>query len=136
MKMNPYLTFDGQCEEAFTFYAKVLDGKIDAMMPFKGTPAEGHVAPEARDKIMHAGLSFDGGVLMGTDAPPQYRKPMQGMSVSLQFTDPAKAEQVFAALSEGATVTMPLAETFWALRFGALTDRFGTPWMINCEKPV
>jgi PhnB protein len=136
MKMNPYLTFDGQCEEAFKFYADVLDGKIDAIMPFKGTPAEEHMPPESRDKVMHASLTFEGGVLMGTDAPPAYRKPMQGMSVSLQLTDPQEAERLFTALAEGGTVTMPMEETFWALRFGAVTDRFGTPWMINCDKPA
>jgi PhnB protein len=136
MKMNPYLTFDGQCEEAFKFYADVLHGKIDAIMPFKGTPAEEHMPAESRDKVMHASLTFEGGVLMGTDAPPAYRKPMQGMSVSLQLTDPQEAERLFTALAEGGTVTMPMEETFWALRFGAVTDRFGTPWMINCDKPA
>lgn len=136
MKMNPYLTFDGTCEEAFTFYAKVLDGKIDAMMPFKGTPAEEHVPAESRDKIMHASMTFSGGVLMGTDAPPQYRRPMQGMSVSLQLTDPKAAERLFAKLAEGGAINMPMEETFWAARFGAVTDRFGTPWMVNCDKPA
>jgi PhnB protein len=136
MKMNPYLTFDGQCEEAFKFYADVLGGKIDAIMPFKGTPAEEHMPPESRDKVMHASMTFGGGVLMGTDAPPAYRKPIQGMSVSLQLTDPQEAERLFTALAEGGTVTMPMEETFWALRFGAVTDRFGTPWMINCDRPA
>jgi len=136
MKMNPYLTFDGQCEEAFKFYADVLGGKIDAIMPFEGTPAEEHMPPESRGKVMHASLTFEGGVLMGTDAPPAYRRPMQGMSVSLQLTDPQEAERLFEALAEGGTVKMPMEETFWALRFGAVTDRFGTPWMINCDKPA
>jgi PhnB protein len=136
MKMNPYLTFDGQCEEAFKFYADVLGGKIDAIMPFKGTPAEEHMPPESRNKVMHASLTFEGGVLMGTDAPPAYRKPVQGMSVSLHLTDPQEAERLFTALAEGGTVTMPMEETFWALRFGAVTDRFGTPWMVNCDKPA
>ena len=136
MKMNPYLTFDGQCEEAFKFYAEVLGGKIDAIMPFKGTPAEEHMPPESRDKVMHASLTFEGGVLMGTDAPPAYRRPMQGMSVSLHLPDPQEAERLFTALAEGGTVTMPMEETFWAQRFGAVTDRFGTPWMINCDRPA
>jgi len=136
MKMNPYLTFDGKCEEAFKFYAKVLNGKIEGIMPFKGTPAEEHVPADQRDKVMHASLAFEGGVLMGTDAPPQYRRPMQGMSVSLQVTDPKEAERLFSAFAEGGTVNMPMEETFWATRFGAVTDRFGTPWMINCDKPA
>jgi PhnB protein len=74
-------------------------------------------------------------VLMGSDAPPQYFQPMQGFSVTLVIQDPAEAERVFRALAEGGTVRMDIQETFWAQRFGMLVDRFGTPWMINCERP-
>jgi len=136
MKINPYLTFDGRCEEAFKFYERVLGGKIEAMMPHKGTPAEGHVPPEWHDKIMHAYLKVGEFVLMGSDAPPQYFQKPQGFSVSLQVKEPEAAERVFSALAEGGTVRMPLEETFWAARFGMLVDRFGTPWMVNCDKPA
>ncbi|MGH6926402.1 MAG: VOC family protein [Propylenella sp.] len=132
MRINPYLTFDGRCQEAFKFYARVLGGKIEAMMPHKGTPAEGHVPPEWRDKIMHAFLKVGDFELMGSDAPPQYFQKPQGFSVSLQIPDPKEAERVFSALAEGGTVRMPLEKTFWAEKFGMLTDRFGTPWMVNC----
>jgi PhnB protein len=73
-------------------------------------------------------------ILMGSDAPPDRYKPMQGFSVTLGIDEPAEADRVFHALSEGGSVTMPIQETFWARRFGMLVDRFGTPWMINCEK--
>jgi PhnB protein len=136
MKANTYLTFDGNCAEAFKVYEKVLGGKIVAMMPHKGTPAEAHVPAEWRDKIMHARLVFGDNVLMASDAPPGRFDKMQGFSVTLVTHNPAEAERLFNALAEGAAITMPLGETFWALKFGMLTDRFGTPWMINCEKPA
>lgn len=135
MKLNPYLTFPGTCEQAFKAYHKILGGEIVAMMPHEGTPAEEHASPEWRKKIIHARLLVDGVALMGSDAPPDRFEPMQGFSVTLNIKEPAEAERVFGALAEGGTVRMPLAETFWATKFGMLTDRFGTPWMINCEKP-
>ena len=135
MQMNPYLTFKGQCEVAFKFYEKVLGGKIVAMMPHEGTPAADHVPAEWRGKIMHARLVLDDDrVLMGSDAPPGMQEEMKGFSVTLGVDKPAEAERIFHALAEDGTVRMPIQETFWATRFGMLTDRFGTPWMINCEK--
>ena len=136
MSLNPYLKFNGCCEEAFNFYAKALGGKIDTIFTFAGTPAEQHAPPEWGKKIMHAKLVIGDAVLMGTDTPPGMFKPMQGMSVAYHVAEPAEAERVFAALSDGASITMPIAETFWARRFGMLVDRFGTPWMINCDKPM
>lgn len=134
MPINPYLTYDGRCEEAFKFYEQVLGGKITALMRFEGSPGESMVPAEWGSKVMHASLVVGDNVLMASDAPPDQFKPMQGFSVSFQVDDPAEAERVFNALAEGATVTMPIAETFWAERFGMLTDRFGTPWMVNCDK--
>jgi PhnB protein len=137
MKMNPYLTFDGRCEAAFKFYEKALGGKIDAMMTAVGTPMEKQVAPEWRDKIMHARMTVGGTVLMGSDAPPERREPMKGFTVTLNIDEPVEADRVFAALSVNASeVSMPIQETFWARRFGMVVDQFGTPWMINCEKPM
>ena len=137
MKLNPYLTFSGQCEMAFKFYEKTLGGKIEAMMTAEGTPMEQHVTPDWRTKIMHARLTVGDTVLMGSDAPPGRQEPMKGFSVTLNIDEPAEAERVFLGLSEKAqSVTMPIQETFWARRFGMLTDQFGTPWMINCEKPM
>jgi PhnB protein len=134
MQVNSYLTFDGRCEAAFKFYEKVLGGKIEAMIPHAGTPAEEHVPPEWRSKIMHARLTVGDDVLMGSDAPPGMFEDPKGFSVALQFKDPADAERVYHALADGGTVRMPIQQTFWAARFGMLVDRFGTPWMINCEQ--
>jgi PhnB protein len=136
MQMNPYLTFDGRCEAAFKFYEKVLGGKIVAMMSHEGTPSADHVAPEWRSKIMHARLMLGDVALMGSDAPPDHYEPTKGISVTLGIDDPAEAERVFHALAEKGTVKMPIQKTFWAARFGMLTDQFGTPWMINCEQPA
>jgi len=133
MQLNPYLTFNGQCETAFKFYETCLGGKIEAMFRHTGTPAEQHVPPEWRDKIMHARLAVNGQVLMGSDAPPDHYKEPKGFSVSLQFKDVREAERVFNALAENGKVGMPLQQTFWAARFGTLVDRFGIPWMINGE---
>jgi PhnB protein len=134
MRVNPYLTFNGNCEEAFKFYAKVLNAKIDAMVPHAGTPAEEHVSPEWRSKIMHACMSIGDTKLMASDASSEHFDESKGISVALHPKTPAEAERIFSALSEGGTVKMPIQETFWATRFGMLTDRFGTPWMINCDK--
>jgi len=132
--ISPYLHFNGDCEAAFKFYEKCLGAKIEAMFPHEGTPAAEHVPPEWRRKIMHASLAVGGQFLMGSDAPPEHYQKPQGFSVTLGIEDVAEAERVFHALEEKGTVQMPLQETFWALRFGMLVDRFGIPWMVNCGK--
>ncbi len=134
MQLNPYLTFNGQCEAAFKFYERALGAKIEAQMTFAGTPAEQQVPAEWRNKIIHARLTIGDQVLMGSDAPPDRYQPPKGISISLNMKDPKEAEQRFNALAEKGTVQMPIQETFWAARFGAVTDQFGIPWMINCEK--
>jgi PhnB protein len=134
MQMNPYLLFQGTCEEAFKFYEQCLGGKIDAMIPHAGTPAEQQVPAEWRNKIMHAKMTVNGQALMASDAPPGHQENFGGFSLSLNFSDAAEAERIFAALADGGSVRMPIQKTFWALRFGMLVDRFGVPWMVNCEK--
>src|SRR6185437_7635031 len=135
MPLNPYLLFNGQCEAAFKFYERCFSGKIEAMMRHAGTPAEQGVPPEWRDKILHARISLGGGVLMGSDAPPEHYEKPQGFSVAVEVKTPAEAERLFEALSEHGSVRMPLQQTFVAARFGMLVDQFGIPWMINCEQP-
>ena len=134
MLCNPYLVFNDNCEQAFKFYEKVLGGKIIAMTTFGETPGGEQQEPGFRDKIMHARMEFGGNTLMASDSPASYFEPTKGMSVALNVDSPEDAERIFEAFSEGAEIKMPLQETFWAVRFGMLTDRFGTPWMINCEK--
>ena len=136
MQWNPYLNFNGDCQEAFKYYERVLGGKIVAMMSHADMPAEAQAQtpPEWKNKIMHARLMVGDQVLMGSDAPSGQFEKAQGMSVALQVDDPNEAERIFAALADNGTVRMPIQPTFWAIRFGMLTDRFGIPWMVNCEK--
>jgi PhnB protein len=135
MQINSYLLFTGQCEEAFKSYEKLLGGKIGFITTYAESPGADQVPPEWRGKIMHARMTTPGGVLMGSDPPPGRQAKPQGFSVSVSVDDPAEAERIYNGLAEGAiAVTMPIQETFWARRFGMLTDRFGIPWMVNCEK--
>jgi len=134
MQLNPYLIFNSQCEAAFNYYAKHLNGKIEMMMRFGDSPAAADVPEHAKQDVIHARMTINGQVLMGSDAgkPEHYAKP-QGFSVSINTSSIDEAERIFKALADGGTVQMPIQQTFWAIRFGMLTDRFGTPWMVNCE---
>ena len=135
MKLNIYLTFDGQCRAAFEFYQRRLGGEIMAMLPFGDSPMCDEVPESVRDKIMHACLVVDGQMLMGSDTTPEHPyEGINGSHIAIHVDSPEEAERLFAALAEDGTVVMPLAETFWALRFGMLVDQFGVPWMINCSK--
>jgi PhnB protein len=131
-----YLSFDGQCEAAFKHYEKILGGKILMMARYADAPAEAGVqqTPETANRIMHARLQVGERFLMGGDAPPQFASKPQGFCVSIQVDDPAEAEHIFRGLGEGGVIQMPIGETFWARRFGMLIDKFGTPWMVNCER--
>lgn len=135
MRVNPHLVFKGNCEEAFRFYEKCLGGKVVMKMTFGESPMASHVPPDMKDKIIHLSFSIGDQTIAGADAPPdRYRTP-QGFTVTLDIDDSAEADRVFAALSDkAAAIDMPIQETFWAKRFGMLTDQFGTPWMINCSK--
>lgn len=133
MQLGPLLLFDGQCEEAFRVYEKYLNGKVEAIMPFEGTPAARQVPAEWRKKIIHARMAVGDQILMGSDAPPgRYQKP-QGFFVSLQVAKPDEVEQIFQELAENGRILMPVQQTFWAARFGMVIDRFGIPWSVNCE---
>jgi PhnB protein len=134
MQLNPYLNFNGQCEAAFKFYEQCLGGKVEAMLPWEGSPVTEQVPSEWLHKIMHAEIRLGDQVLMGADAmPEQYEEP-KGCSVTLNLDDSAKAERIFQALAENGTVQMPMQQTFWAIRFGMVVDQFGIPWMINCSR--
>ena len=136
MQVSPYLSFNGDCEEAFTFYQKAIGGTRGMTNHFGGSPMASHVPPNWHDKVMHTTLSIGNTTLMGSDAPPGMQESPKGFSVSLVIDEAGEAERVFAALSEGGTVRMPMEKTFWAERFGMLVDRFGIPWLINCEGSV
>ena len=133
MQMNPYLSFGGDCEAAFRFYERTLGAQVGSIFRYSGSPMSGDVPATWSDKVMHGSLTLGGQVLMGGDvAPDRYEAP-KGFSLSLQMKDAAEAERIFQELAEGGRVSMPLEKTFWAARFGALVDRFGVPWQVNCE---
>lgn len=130
MKLNPYLTYDGQCREAFDHYQRILGGTVE-MMTHGDSPVCDEIPSAWHDRIMHACLVAGDNMLMGSDAPPQHFEQPAGFAVALAFDEPAEAERVFHALAEGGVVRMPMQETFWAARFGMVTDRFGIPWVVN-----
>jgi PhnB protein len=134
VKLQSHLAFDGQCAAAFKFYEQRLAGKITFQMTYQESPMAEQVPPEWRNKILHASIQLGDSVLMGADAPPGRYKAPEGISMSLSVENPREAERIFEALAEKGKITMPLGETFWALRFGMLVDQFGIPWMVNCEK--
>lgn len=132
--MNPYLNFNGNCREALGHYQQVLGAKLLFQHTWAESPMADQMPEGQGDAIMHATLQFpDGSLLMAADYPPADFKPMQGFSLSVNAASVEEAERLFAGLSEGGVVTMPLEPTFWAERFGMCTDRFGTSWMVNCE---
>jgi PhnB protein len=132
MQVNPYLFYDGNCEAALKFYAKVLGARIDTMLTYEGGPAEMPIPPEWKKKVMHARITIDGEVLMASDAPPGNFHQPQGFAVSLQVEDPADAERRFKALAEGGAINMAFGKTFFSKGFGMCVDQFGMPWMVNC----
>ena len=136
MQTVPHLHFRGNCREAFNFYAETFGGRIAFAMTYGESPAAAQTPPEVRDQIIHARLEFGNHAVMGCDAPGErYQKP-QGFNVLATVPELPEAERVFAALARDGTVAMPFGPTFWAHGFGMCTDRFGVPWMVNCEKPL
>lgn len=141
MKIHAYLFFDGQCADAMNFYAQSLGGEL-SLMRFGDNPDYGNeVSAEHRERILHACLMVGDEVLMASDTMPDQGcggasevQGIKGCSMSLQVGSIAEAERVYAALVVGGQAQMPLQQTFWAVRFGTLEDRFGVSWMVNCEK--
>jgi PhnB protein len=132
VKPSISLSFDGQCEAAFRFYEQCLGGKITFLLTWRDSPMARDAPPEWGAKILHASLRVGDMVLAGADTQG-YERP-RGFAVLLGLSDAMDAERIYNALAEDGTVTVPLQETFWALRYGWVTDRFGIPWAINCEK--
>ena len=133
MEMNPYLSFKGDCEAAFTLYARCLGGQLGAIFRYVGTPLANQVPADWSDKIMHGSLRVGDQVLMGGDVVPEQYEEAKGFSLSLQIKSTADAERIFHELAKEGKVVMPLEKTFWAERFGMVVDRFGIPWLINCD---
>jgi PhnB protein len=136
MQINPYLSFNGQCEDAFRCYERVFGGQLGAIFRYAGSPMAEQVPSDWQNKVMHISLTVGSVVLNGADAmPEQYEEP-KGFSLSLNLTSTADAERIFDELARGGRVVMALEKTFWAARFGQLVDRFGISWAINCDEPT
>jgi len=138
MQIVSYLFFKNSAAEAFDFYAKCLGGKVTMKVTMGEMPGTENLPAEARNLIAHVRLEAGNAILMGSDwcgPTPDPYPGIHGNAVSVSVDEPAEAERLFKALSEAGKVTMPIAETSWALRFGMFTDRYGAPWMINCNRP-
>jgi len=130
--VQPYLFFGGRCEEAIEFYRKALNAEVVMIARFKDAPERQPGLPECfEDKIMHATLRIGDTMVMASDGRCEGEPNFEGFSLSINVADEAEAERVFASLSEGGLVTMPLEKTFWAPKFGMLQDRFGVGWMVS-----
>ena len=130
-QLNTYLFFDGNCADAMRFYERTLGGKL-SLMTHAESPMAAQTPPGSANRILHARLDFDGGMLMASDSMVgQPYEGMKGFSLSLIYPTAAEGRRMFDALAPGGHVIMPMEKTFWAEGFGMLVDRFGTPWMVN-----
>lgn len=134
MKIEPYLFFNGRCEEAINFYKEALGAEVTMLMRISESPQAhpaGTLPPGSDNKIMHAALQIGDTIVMMSDGRCAGELNFQGVTLSLGVSDTAQAERYFSALSHGGTINMPLERTFYAALFGMVSDRFGVPWMVN-----
>ena len=138
MQLIAYLNFAGNAREAMDFYAQALGGRVTQRFTYGESPMAEECGPDAADHVMHSQVEIPSkagtAMLMGADGPPPH--DAGSTSVNIVADSAQEAERVFAALSAGGTVQVPIAETFWAERFGVLVDKFGKPWLVNCLKPM
>jgi len=130
MDVQPYLFFDGRCEEAMAFYQQALGAKQIMMMRFKDAPDQSMVPPGGGERVMHARLDIGGSALLLSDGSGQGAANFQGFALTITAADPADAKRIFNALADGGQVRMPLDKTFFSPAFGMLADRFGVSWMV------
>ena len=135
MKLHTYLNYGGNCEQAFRFYEQHLGGKITMMMTHDQQPNAKDVPPAWKNAILHARMNIGETELLGADVPPERFQPMRSAYLSLTVSSIADAERIYALLSDGGQIFMPMEETFFAFRFAMLRDKFGTSWMILHERP-
>jgi len=130
MQVQPYLFFDGRCDEALEFYKDKLGAKVGMLMRFKDAPDQSMVAPGAREKVMHAQVQIGDTTVLASDGRCLGRPNFQGFALTISANSEAEAETTFAALADGGQVTMPLAKTFFSPKFGMCADKFGIGWMV------
>jgi PhnB protein len=132
MQIQPYLFFDGRCEEAIEFYRDAVGAEVTMLMRFKENPeaTAGCMPPGAEDKVMHASLRIGDATVLASDGRCTGQPSFQGFALSLTASDADEAERMFAALGNGGQVQMPMAKTFFSPRFGMVADRFGVSWMV------
>jgi PhnB protein len=130
MQVQPYLNFDGRCEEALDFYRGALGAEVTMLMRYKESPEPAMVSPGSEDKVMHASFRVGEATVMASDGRCKGQSSFQGISLALTAPDDAEAERRFAALADGGQVQMPLTRTFFSSRFGMVADRFGVSWMV------
>jgi PhnB protein len=133
MLVEPYLFFDGKCEEALEFYRRTIGAEVTALLRWKDSPDPQMAMPGASDKVMHARLRIGDTMVMASDGRCQGKPEFQGFALSLTAADIAEADRLFAALGDGGQVQMPLSETFFSPRFGMVADRFSVSWMVYVE---
>ena len=131
MKTSVHLGFTGKCDEAFSYYEKVFGTKRQMTMKYSDAPAGTPVPPDSKDLVMHTSMPVGSIILMGADAPPGRGTPIGGFQICLEDADDATLRRLFAALSDGGSVMMPLEKTFWSPLFGMCTDKFGVGWMLT-----
>jgi PhnB protein len=132
-QVQPYLFFDGKCEEALDFYKSALGAKVDMMMRFRESPdpvPPGMCAPNSDDKVMHAAFRVGETLIMASDGMAGGKPEFKGFSLSVTAKDEAEADRLFAALGKGGQVQMPMGKTFFSPRFGMVADKFGVGWMV------
>jgi PhnB protein len=134
MKLLTYLNYGGNCRQAFEFYAAHLGGRITSLVTHGEMPGAGDVPPDRRDAVLHARIDLGGTTILGADVPADRFQPMRSAYLSLLLDSSEEAERVYALLSEGGQIFMPMEETFFAHRFAMLRDRFGTSWMLLHER--
>ncbi len=135
MQVQPYLFFDGRCEEALDLYRRLLGAEVTMLMRFKENPDQSSVPPGLGEKVMHASFRIGETELMASDGLAKGQPAFKGISLAVSVADEAEAERKFAALADGGQVQMPLAKTFFSARFGMVADRFGVSWMIVAPGP-
>lgn len=132
MQINPYLSFNGNCEEVLAFYQNVFNGEVTALNRYEGAPMP--VPDHYKNKVLHASLEFEGNTLMMCDAMPgSETRAGNNFSISLSMNEVMTMNKIFDHLSTEGTITMPLQDTFWGARFGMIRDKFGINWMVNCD---